>query len=187
MSARRRPGTKPEFEPEPEFDPQRALKVVQDRTKPRSYQGRPKIYGSDKMVPYDREEVSKILADTHSDFGIPGDPEGGYLYGLTDALNIRPRVGIIKYLNSMTPDELEKFRTSGPPELYDSRMNSSPLGYHNAKEKKKAKRQSLSITRRDHRVRSQARLKHRRPKRKNKSKKKKKSKKKSKKKRQIYE
>jgi hypothetical protein len=170
MPPKRRPGT------EPEFDPQRALKVVQDRTKPRGYQGRPKIYGSDEMVPYDREEVSKILADTHSDFGIPGDPEGGYLYGLTDALNIRPRVGIIKYLNSMTPDELEKFRTSGPLELYDSRMNYSPLGYHNDKKKIKAKRQSLSITR-------SARLKHRRPKRKNKTKKKKKSKKKSKRKR----
>jgi hypothetical protein len=170
MPPKRRPGT------EPEFDPQRALKVVQDRTKPRSYQGRPKIYGSDEMVPYDREEVSKILADTHSDFGIPGDPEGGYLYGLTDALNIRPRVGIIKYLNSMTPDELEKFRTSGPPELCDSRMHYSPLRYHMKKEKEKAQEQSLSITR-------STRLKHRRPKRKNKTKKKKKSKKKSKRKR----
>ena len=183
MPPKRRPGTKPEFEPEPEFDPQRALKVVQDRTKPRGYQGRPKIYGSDEMVPYDREEVSKILADTHSDFGIPGDPEGGYLSALAKALNIRPRGKIIQYLNSMTPDELEKFRTSGPLELYDSRMNYSPLGYHNDKKKIKAKRQSLSITRRDHRVRSQATLKHRRPKRKNKSKKKKKSKKKSKRKR----
>jgi|TARA_B110000902_G_scaffold266216_2_gene353098 hypothetical protein len=176
MPPKRRPGTKPEFEPEPEFDPQRALKVVQDRTKPRGYQGRPKIYGSDEMVPYDREEVSKILADTHSDFGIPGDPEGGYLSALAKALNIRPRGKIIQYLNSMTPDELEKFRTSGPLELYDSRMNYSPLGYHNDKKKIKAKRQSLSITR-------SARLKHRRPKRKNKSKKKKKSKKKSKRKR----
>jgi hypothetical protein len=140
----------PKREPEPDSKfvraaPEEAMEVVAKKMTERSIeQSRPTIYGPDKN-PHDEESINEILAEIHEKNGIPGDKNNGYLLYIKKAFKTPKQPSkqltdpekeilwteqINYYLNTLSPDELKKFRLYGPQYAQEKRTFFSPSEYN---------------------------------------------------------